>query len=84
MTQTDPVPTSSASVRSVPALARTDVRLADPVAPDSRRGSIGRAIVVGVAVLVAIALLVFGLVFALRHELVDPALLSADLLDALR
>ena len=79
MTQFD-----SASASSVPALARTDVRPADPVVPESPRWSVGRAIAIGVAVLVAVALLVFGLVFALRHELVDPALLSTDLLDVLR
>jgi hypothetical protein len=89
MTQFDPAPTSSVPVQSVPvnavpALARTDVRLADPPVPEPRRRSIGRAIAVCVAVLVAVTLLVFGLVFVLRHELVDPALLNADLLDAWR
>ena len=68
---------------SVPALARTDVRPAEAPVPDTRR-TIGRAVAVAVAVLATVALLVFGLVFALRHELVDPALLNADLLNAWR
>jgi hypothetical protein len=79
MSQTEPV-----SAKSVPALARTDVRPAEPVAPMSERRRAGRAIVVVVAVLVTVALLVFGLVFALRHELIDPALLSADLINGMR
>jgi hypothetical protein len=74
----------SVSANSVPALARTDVRPVPPEVPDSRRRKAGRAIAIGVAVLAAVALLVFGLVFALRHDLVDPALLGADLLDAWR
>ncbi len=79
MTQIDPV-----SAKSVPALARTDVRPADPVESEPPRRSFGRAILLGLVVLVAVALVVFGVVFALRHELVDPALLSADILEAFR
>ncbi len=74
----------SVSPTSAPALARTDVRPAEPSVPDSRRRTVGRAVAIGVAVLAAVALLMFGLVFALRHNLVDLALLNADVLDAWR
>jgi hypothetical protein len=69
---------------SVPALARTDVRPAEPAVPDFRRRTAARAIAIGVAVLATIALLIFGLVFALRHDLVDPALLNAGFFGAWR
>ncbi|MFC0680276.1 hypothetical protein ACFFGH_20775 [Lysobacter korlensis] len=84
MSPSESVPVSTVPVSTVPALARTDVRPAEPPVPESRRRSMGRGIGIGIAVLVAVALLVFGLVFALRHELVDPALLNPGILNAWR
>ena len=74
----------SVSANSVPALARTDVRPGEPAVPERRRRSAGRAVWIALAVLATVALLVVGLVVALRYELADPTRLGADILSAWR